>query len=52
LLANGVDLEKTKMTVGAALKMDPKMEKFLGNEAANDLLTRNYRHPFVVPEKV
>jgi predicted dehydrogenase len=52
LLANGVDLEKTKMTVGAALKMDPRTEKFLGNEAANDLLTRNYRHPFVVPEKV
>jgi len=32
--------------------MDPKTERFIGNEAANPLLTREYRPPFVVPEKV
>jgi hypothetical protein len=52
LAANDVDLEKTKATLGVVLKMDPKTERFLGNESANALLTREYRAPFVVPEKV
>jgi len=30
--------------------MDPKTERFIGNEKANALLTRDYRKPFVVPE--
>jgi hypothetical protein len=30
--------------------MDPKAETFEGNTAANKLLTREYRKPFVVPE--
>jgi hypothetical protein len=34
------------------LKMDPKKEQFIGNRAANQLLTREYRPPFVVPERV
>jgi len=50
--ANGIDLEKTPATLGAALEFDPKAEKFIGNDAANALLTREYRKPFVVPEKV
>jgi hypothetical protein len=50
--ANGVDLEKTKATLGAVLKMNTKEEKFTNNRAANKLLTRDYREPFVVPEKV
>ncbi|MCX7827049.1 MAG: gfo/Idh/MocA family oxidoreductase, partial [Verrucomicrobiae bacterium] len=50
LAANGVDLTKTKATLGAWLKMDPKTERFIGNDKANALLTRNYRKPFVVPE--
>jgi len=52
LAANGVDLTKTKATLGLALKMDPRKEQFLGNAEANKLLTRDYRKPFVVPEKV
>src|SRR2546425_119646 len=52
LAANGVDLEKTKATLGVGLKMDPRKEQFLGNAEANKLLTRDYRKPFVVPEKV
>ncbi len=52
LEANGVDLQKTKATLGAVLKMNPKSEKFTNNSDANKLLTRDYRRPFVVPEKV
>jgi predicted dehydrogenase len=50
--ANKVDLHKTPLTLGAALKMNPKTEKFTNNRQANKLLTREYRKPFVVPEKV
>jgi predicted dehydrogenase len=52
LEANLVDLSKTKATLGVFLTMDPKTEKFRGNKAANKLLTREYRKPYVVPEKV
>ena len=52
LAANKVDLQKTPATLGAALKMDPKTERFTGNSEANQLLTREYRKPFVVPEMV
>jgi len=50
--AIGVDPAKTTLWVGPKLKFDPKTEKFVDNPAANQLLTRNYRAPFVVPEKV
>ncbi|HVR35938.1 MAG TPA: Gfo/Idh/MocA family oxidoreductase, partial [Methylomirabilota bacterium] len=52
LAANKVDLKKTPLTLGAVLKMDPKTERFIGNDKANALLSRNYRKPFVVPAKV
>jgi len=52
LAANDVDLAQTKATLGMVLKMDPKTERFIDNEAANQLLTREYREPFVVPENV
>ena len=32
--------------------MDGKAEKFRSNSKANALLRRDYRKPFVVPEKV
>ncbi len=37
------------MTKGI-FSMDPKTERFLDNDQANALLTRDYRKPFVVPE--
>jgi predicted dehydrogenase len=52
LEANDVDLGETEATLGMVLKMDPATERFTNNDAANDLLTRHYREPFVVPEKV
>ncbi len=52
LARNKVDLKLTKATLGAFLQMDPKAERFIGNQQANALLTRNYRAPFIVPEKV
>lgn len=52
LAANGLDLSAERATLGVPLRMDPKTERFAGNDAANALLTRAYRAPFVVPEKV
>ena len=52
LAQNNVDITKDKITLGVPLKMDTKTEKFSGNDAANALLTRNYRAPYIVPEKV
>jgi predicted dehydrogenase len=52
LAANDVDLNNSKATIGPVLIMDPKVEKFIGNSEADALLTREYRKPFVVPERV
>jgi hypothetical protein len=38
--------------LGVALTMAPKSERFLSNAAANEMFTRPYRKPYVVPEKV
>jgi len=38
--------------VGRALRMDQSSGRFLGDEEANALLTRNYREPYVVPREV
>jgi predicted dehydrogenase len=35
----------------STIRFDPKTEKIIGNEEANKLLTRNYRKPYVVPDK-
>jgi predicted dehydrogenase len=50
--ANNVDLAKTPAVLGQALRMNPKTEKFVDNKAADALLTREYRKPFVVPAKI
>ena len=52
LQTSKVNLANSKITLGAALKMDPKSEAFPGNQEANTMLRREYRAPFVVPEKV
>ena len=52
LEANAVPLNETNNRLGAKLSVDPKAETIIGNKEANALLTRQYRAPFVVPEKV
>ncbi|MBP85299.1 MAG: dehydrogenase [Planctomycetaceae bacterium] len=47
-----IKLSETTYTVGRTLTLNPKTEKFIGDEDANQLLTRPYRKPFVVPEQV
>jgi predicted dehydrogenase len=52
LKANNVDLGKTPLTLGVTLTVDPKAERFTGTNAAaaNKMLKRDYRAPFVVPQ--
>jgi len=52
LKAVNVDLAETTYTLGRTLEMNPKTEKFIGDEEANRLLTREYRQPFEVPKQV
>jgi predicted dehydrogenase len=56
LTANGVDWTKTEAVLGPWLEMDADKEQFAGSgevvAKANQLVTREYRSPFVVPEKV
>jgi len=47
---NEVDIEAEAITFGAQLEMDTTTNRFTNNEAANGLLTRAYRHPFVIPD--
>ena len=49
LADNGVDIEKERLTLGPWLSVDSEKETFVGNPAADALLTRKYRKPFVVP---
>ncbi|MEX0641063.1 MAG: Gfo/Idh/MocA family oxidoreductase [Pirellulales bacterium] len=48
---NDINVEAEQIRIGPVLKFDPATEKFIDNPLANDLLTRKYRPPFVVPEK-
>jgi predicted dehydrogenase len=50
--AIGINPEKATLWVGPKLEFDPAREKFVNNPAADKLLTRQYRAPFVVPEQV
>ena len=54
LSANGVELKTTGLTLGPKLTMDSAKEQFTGQfaKAANTLVKRKYRKPFVIPEKV
>jgi hypothetical protein len=54
LKAVGVRLQETNYQLGRTLTMDATKECFVGDGAdkANAFLTRAYRKPFVVPEKV
>ena len=54
LTANGIDATKAPITVGAALTMDSKTERFTGagSEQANLFLKNAFRPPFVIPREV
>jgi predicted dehydrogenase len=58
LADNGLDPAQTMPVLGPTLRVDPASERFLSESAfdtgawANQLLARNYRQPFVVPESV
>ena len=54
LKATDLKLADTKYTLGKTLAFDAKAEQFTGAgaEAANPLLSRPYREPFVVPSSV
>ena len=49
---NNVQIEGDVVQTGNFLKFNPKTETFVSNEKADAMLTREYRAPFVVPEKV
>ncbi|MCO6454403.1 MAG: Gfo/Idh/MocA family oxidoreductase [Pirellulaceae bacterium] len=46
---NKVSLDEAKLGMGLALRVDTATETIVGNDAANAMLTREYRKPFVVP---
>ena len=50
--AIGVDPARNTYCLGPKLEFDAARETFNGNPAANLLLSRFYREPFVVPEQV
>lgn len=52
LAANEVDIAATPLAFGEFLEMNPAKEKFTNSRKANELLTRDYRKGFVVPNKV
>jgi hypothetical protein len=52
--ANGIDLKRTPIQMGPMLTVDPQAERFVGtgSKMANMYVSRNYRAPYIVPEKV
>src|SRR5262249_7713003 len=52
LKENKVPLDERNYRLGRRLTVDVKKETFVGDKEADALLTREYRKPFVVPEKV
>lgn len=51
LRENDVDLDQTRLTLGPQLGIDSANEKFVNSPAADALLKREYRKPFVVPSE-
>ena len=50
--AGGVDVANATYRLGRALSYDARAEQFVGAPEANQLLSRPYRGPFVVPRRV
>jgi predicted dehydrogenase len=49
---NNLKLQNVKYSLGRTLTIDSRTESFVNDDEANGLLTRNYRKPFVVPDKL
>ncbi|HVT89686.1 MAG TPA: Gfo/Idh/MocA family oxidoreductase [Tepidisphaeraceae bacterium] len=52
LADNKVPVESTFFMMGKRLNFNAETETFRGDDQANRMLTREYRKPFVVPDKV
>ncbi len=52
LAASIAHLGNISYRLGRTLHFDPTKELFIGDKEANAMLTRKYRVPFIVPEKV
>ena len=52
LKENGLTLEETDYIVGRTLNFDSKTESITGDDEANKMLSRTYRPPYMVPNKV
>jgi predicted dehydrogenase len=52
LKANAVALDGKNYRLGRKLSFDAESESFLGDAEANQLLTRTYRAPFLVPDRI
>jgi len=50
--AAGIKLEGAVYRLGRKLAFDAEADRFVDDAEANELLTRDYRAPFVVPEEV
>jgi hypothetical protein len=50
--ADFAHLANISYRVGRMLKLDPKTGRAIGDNEANALYTRDYRKPYVVPDKV
>ena len=48
LRGNGVDLQRTPLSIGPSLSFDPDAETFVDNDDADALLTRTYRSGFEI----
>ena len=44
-----VNFEETPFTIGVPIEINTADETIVGNAKANEMLTREYRKPFVVP---
>jgi hypothetical protein len=49
---NKVALDGLNYRLGRKLTFDATAESFVGDSEANQLLTRQYRTPFVVPDRM
>ncbi len=45
-------MANTAFRLGRVLNFDPITERYVDDQEANEMLSRNYRHPYIVPDRV